>query len=74
MKRIVRRAHLGRVAVILGPLMPASNDPRKARDVFPALLTMDGEGLRRRRKSRGCRAARADTMAADPLRTVFTYR
>ena len=54
--------------------MSASNDPRKDRDVFPALLTMDGEGLRRRRKSRGCRAARTDTTAADPLRTVFMHR
>ena len=32
-------------AVILGLLMPASNDPRKDRDVFLALLTMDEDGL-----------------------------
>ena len=37
-------------AVILGLLMPASNDPRKDRDVFLALLTMDEEGLRRRKR------------------------
>ena len=36
-------------AVILGLLMPASGDPRKDREVFLALLTMDGEGLRRRK-------------------------
>ena len=37
-------------AVILGLLMPASNDPRKDRAVFLALLTMDEEGLRRRKR------------------------
>ena len=37
-------------AVILGLLMPASNDPRRDRDVFLALLTMDEEGLRRRKR------------------------
>ena len=36
-------------AVILGLLMPASSDPRKDRDVFLALLTMDEAGLRRRK-------------------------
>ena len=36
-------------AVILGLLMPASNDPGKDRDVFLALLTMDEDGLRRRK-------------------------
>ena len=36
-------------AVILGLLMPASNDPRKDRDVFLALLTMDEEGLWKRK-------------------------
>ena len=36
-------------AVILGLLMPASNDPRRDRDVFLALLTMDEEGLWRRK-------------------------
>ena len=36
-------------AVILGLLMPASNDPRKDREVFLALLTMDEEGLWRRK-------------------------
>ncbi len=36
-------------AVILGLLMPASDDPRKDREVFLALLTMDDEGLRRRK-------------------------
>ena len=36
-------------AVILGLLMPASSDPRKDREVFLALLTMDEEGLRRRK-------------------------
>ena len=37
-------------AVILGLLMPASNDPRRDRDVFLALLSMDEEGLWRRRR------------------------
>ena len=37
-------------AVILGLLMPASSDPRKDRDVFLALLTMDEEGLWRRKR------------------------
>ena len=36
-------------AVILGLLLPASSDPRKDREVFLALLTMDDEGLRRRK-------------------------
>ena len=36
-------------AVILGLLMPASGDPRKDRETFLALLTMDEEGLRRRK-------------------------
>ena len=36
-------------AIILGLLMPASNDPRKDREVFLALLTMDEEGLWRRK-------------------------
>ena len=36
-------------AVILGLLMPASSDDRKDRDVFLALLTMDEEGLWRRK-------------------------
>ena len=37
-------------AVILGLLMPASNDPRRDRDVFLALLTMDEEGLWQRKR------------------------
>ena len=37
-------------AVILGLLMPASNDPRRDRDVFLALLTMDEDGLWRRKR------------------------
>ena len=36
-------------AVILGLLMPASSDPRKDREVFLALLTMDEAGLWRRK-------------------------
>ena len=36
-------------AIILGLLMPASKDPRKDREVFLALLTMDEEGLWRRK-------------------------
>ena len=38
-------------AAILGLLMPASEDPRKDREVFLALLTMDEDGLRRRKRS-----------------------
>ena len=37
-------------AIILGLLMPASDDPAKDREVFLALLTMDAEGLRRRKR------------------------
>lgn len=37
-------------ATILGLLLPASKDRRKDRDVFLALLTMDDDGLRRRRE------------------------
>ena len=37
-------------AVILGLLMPASDDPRRDRDVFLALLTMDDEGLWQRKR------------------------
>ena len=36
-------------AIILGLLMPVSNDPRKDREVFLALLTMDEDGLWRRK-------------------------
>ena len=36
-------------AVILGLLMPASDDPQRDRETFLALLTMDAEGLRRRK-------------------------
>ena len=36
-------------AVILGLLMPASAEPRKDREIFLALLTMDDEGLWRRK-------------------------
>ena len=37
-------------AILLGLLMPASSDPKKDRDVFLALLTMDEEGLWRRKR------------------------
>ena len=37
-------------AAILGLLIPASNNPQKDREVFLALLTMDEQGLRRRKK------------------------
>jgi len=36
-------------AALLGLLMPASNDPEKDRDIFLKLLTMDKEGLQRRK-------------------------
>lgn len=36
-------------AIILGLLMPASNDPEGDRDTFLALMTMDDDGLLRRR-------------------------
>ena len=48
-------------AVILGLLMPASNDPHKDRNVFLALLTMDDEGLWRRKRR------------AIPLRRVWRF-
>ena len=46
-------------AILLGLLMPASADPRKDRDAFLALMTMDEEGLWRRKRR------------AIPLREVF---
>jgi len=39
-------------AAILGLLMPPSNDPAKDREIFLKLMTMDAEGLKRRKKSR----------------------
>src|SRR3954468_2265771 len=36
-------------ATILGLLMPASDDPKKDREIFLKLMTMDDDGLRRRR-------------------------
>lgn len=36
-------------AIILGLLMPASDDPEKDRETFLALLTMDDDGLKQRR-------------------------
>jgi putative DNA methylase len=39
-------------AAILGLLMPASDDPAKDKEIFLKLMTMDQEGLRRRKKSR----------------------
>lgn len=36
-------------AALLGLLMPASNDPEKDREIYLKLLTMDKEGLRRRK-------------------------
>src|SRR5258708_33387448 len=35
-------------AIILGLLLPATDDPTKDRDVFLKLMTMDDEGLWRR--------------------------
>ncbi len=46
-------------AIILGLVMPASEDSRRDRDVFLALLTMDEEGLWRRKRH------------AIPLREVY---
>jgi putative DNA methylase len=39
-------------AAILGLLLPASDDPAADRDAFLALMTMDDDGLERRRKGR----------------------
>jgi putative DNA methylase len=36
-------------AALLGLLMPTSDDPARDREIFLKLLTMDGEGLRRRK-------------------------
>src|SRR2546430_17288367 len=36
-------------AAILGLLFPASNDPQKDREIFLKILTMDDEGLWRRK-------------------------
>ncbi len=38
-------------ACVLGMLMPASRDPKKDREIFLKLMTMDSEGLWRRRKA-----------------------
>ena len=38
-------------AAILGVLLPATDDPAGDRETFLALMTMDDDGLRRRRKS-----------------------
>lgn len=38
-------------ASILGMLMPASEDPKRDREIFLKLMTMDSEGLWRRRKA-----------------------
>ena len=57
-------------AVILGLLMPASNDPRKDREVFLALLTMDEEGLRRR-KSRNIPLKEAYRRLPEEERPLF---
>src|SRR6478672_2438087 len=45
-------------AAILGLLMPASGDPHKDREVFLRLLTMDEDGLWRR-KNKNLTAAEA---------------
>ena len=60
-------------AVILGLLMPASSDPRKDRDVFLALLTMDEEGLRRR-KSRNIPLKEAYRRLSDEERSRWFTR
>ena len=53
-------------AVLLGLLMPASGDPRRDRDVFLALLTMDDEGLwRRKRRAVPLREIRRRLSAAE---------
>jgi putative DNA methylase len=39
-------------ACILGMLMPASDDPKRDRQIFLKLMTMDADGLWRRRKGR----------------------
>ena len=53
-------------AVLLGLLMPASGDPRRDRDVFLALLTMDDEGLwRRQRRAVPLREIRRRLSAAE---------
>lgn len=39
-------------AAILGLLMPPSDDPAKDREIFLKLMTMDADGLKRRKKSR----------------------
>jgi hypothetical protein len=46
-------------AAIVGLLMPSSGDPKKDREIFLKLLTMDEEGLWRRKKS------------AIPLRAIY---
>ncbi len=53
-------------AVLLGLLMPASGAPRRDRDVFLALLTMDDEGLwRRKRRAVPLREIRRRLSAAE---------
>jgi adenine-specific DNA methylase len=38
-------------AVILGCLLPATDDPKRDRDIFLKLMTMDGNGLLKRKKT-----------------------
>ena len=40
-------------ATILGLLMPSSDNPRKDREIFLKILTMDEEGLWQRKKGKG---------------------
>jgi len=39
-------------AAILGLLLPATHDPKKDREVFLRLMTMDDEGLLRRKSKK----------------------
>ena len=50
-------------AIIVGMLMPASNDPKKDREVFLQILTMDDDGAWQQR----CKPEEARKLGRAPL-------
>src|SRR6266851_1950887 len=57
-------------AVLLGLLLPASDNPRQDREIFLKLMTMDDEGLRRR-KSKNLPVAELAARVTDGERQQF---
>src|SRR5688572_18470008 len=60
-------------AAILGLLLPATDDPQKDREVFLKLMTMDGDGLRRR-KSKNIPLRDAYALLTDAERAEWFVR